>query len=189
MLPRDWKYGRVWKLNLHTPKWTPTLGVGVPMDSSSENNCRGQNPSYYRVPYIIGKFLELRCLKWARMTQLDIWNTSYGQKKNRESNCQIDSRPLKVRNHPDFHVCRWRATYCWKALDEGYNVSSNLILIRSLHTKLRTLKVGILGLPLRSPETKCHLDVGPTANHRVYYKGEGDGFPQVWILMSLVSSS
>jgi hypothetical protein len=29
--------------------------------------------------------LELRCLKWARIAHLDIWNTSYGQKKGRES--------------------------------------------------------------------------------------------------------
>ncbi len=33
MLPGGWKYGRVGELNLHTPKWTPTLGVGVLMDS------------------------------------------------------------------------------------------------------------------------------------------------------------
>jgi hypothetical protein len=25
--------------------------------------------------------------------------------------------------------------------------------------------------------------------HRVYYKGEGDGFPQVWAVVSLVSPS
>jgi hypothetical protein len=24
---------------------------------------------------------------------------------------------------------------------------------------------------------KCHLHVGPVANHKVYYKGEGGGFP------------
>ncbi len=46
-----------------------------------ENNCRGQNPMDWGVPYIIGKPLELRCLKWARMTHLDTWNTSYGPKK------------------------------------------------------------------------------------------------------------
>ncbi len=37
----------------------------------------------------------------------------------------------------------------------------------------------ILGVPLGSPRTKCHLDAGPMAIHRVYYKGEGGGFPQV----------
>jgi hypothetical protein len=35
--------------------------------------------------------------------------------------------------------------------------------------------------------TKCHLDVGLVERHRVYYKGEGGGFPQVWAVMSLVS--
>jgi len=39
------------------------------------------------VIYIIEKLLKLRCLKWAYITHLDIWNTSYGQKKGWESNC------------------------------------------------------------------------------------------------------
>ncbi len=52
--------------------------------------------------------------------------------------------------------------------------------------------MGISGLPrdsLGTPttKTKCHLDAGPVANHRVYYKGEGDGFPQVWAMVSLAS--
>jgi len=33
--------------------------------------------------------------------------------------------------------------------------------------------VGILGFPLGSPGTKCHLDVGLMERHKVYYKGEG----------------
>ncbi len=49
--------------------------------------------------------------------------------------------------------------------------------------------LGILGFPFESPGTKCHLDVGPVANHRVYYKGVGDGFPQVRAMVSFVSSS
>jgi hypothetical protein len=39
--------------------------------------------------------------------------------------------------------------------------------------------VGIPGLPLGSPRTKSHLDVVPMERCRVYYKGEGGGFPQV----------
>ncbi len=49
--------------------------------------------------------------------------------------------------------------------------------------------LGILGLPFRSPRTKCHLDVGLVERRRVYYKGEGGGFPQVRAMMSLVSPS
>jgi len=37
-----------------------------------------------------------------------------------------------------------------------------------------------------TPGTKTHLDVGPVERCRVYYKGEGDGFPQVQAMVSLV---
>jgi len=139
--------------------------------------------------------LERKCPKWARITHLDIWNTSYGQKKGRESNWQFDSRPLKVKNRPDLLACRWRATYRWKALDKRYNFTSDLIFIGGMHTKLwrpkvaRVLTLAISGLPLGSPETKIHLDVGPMERHKIYYKGEGGGFPQVRAMVSLVNPS
>lgn len=49
-------------------------------------DCRGQNTSPWSVPYTVGKALKCRCRKWARMSHLDIYNTSYGRKKGRESN-------------------------------------------------------------------------------------------------------
>jgi hypothetical protein len=49
--------------------------------------------------------------------------------------------------------------------------------------------LGISGLPLGSLETKCHLDMGLVKRHIVYYKGEGGGFPQVRVMVSLVSLS
>jgi hypothetical protein len=94
------------------------------------------------------------------MTHLDASNTSYGQKKGWESNCQFDSQSLKVGNLLDFLVCRWRATYRWKVFDEGYNFALDLISIGGLHIKLWAPKVvgvpilGISGLPLGSPGTK-----------------------------------
>jgi hypothetical protein len=48
--------------------------------------------------------------------------------------------------------------------------------------------VGISRLPLGSLETKSHLNVAPMESCREYYKGEGGGFPQVWAMVSLVSS-
>ncbi len=122
--------------------------------------------------------MELRCLKWACMIHLDIWNTSYGQKKGRESNWQFDSRPLKVGNRPDFIMCGWHATYHWKSLDEGYNFALDLISIKGLQKKLWAPKVAripslkILGLPFGSPGTKSHLDVAPVERCKVYYKGK-----------------
>ncbi len=42
-------------------------------------------------------------------------------------------------------------------------------------------------LPLGSPRKKCLLDVGLMERHIIYYKGEGGGFPQVQVVVSLVS--
>jgi len=47
----------------------------------------------------------------------------------------------------------------------------------------------ILRLPLGSPGTKSHLDVGLMEKHTVYYKGEGGGFPQIQVVVSLVNPS
>jgi hypothetical protein len=82
-------------------------------------------------------------------------------------------------------VCRWIATHHWKALDKGYNFFSDLIVIGGLQRKLCALKVagvlvvGISELPLGSAGTKSHLDVAPVESCKIYYMGEGGGFPRV----------
>jgi hypothetical protein len=68
-------------------------------------------------------------------------------------------------------MCRWRATYHWKALDEDYNFVLELISIKGLNTKLwgpKVAKVPILvisRLPLERHGTKNHLDVGFMERH------------------------
>jgi hypothetical protein len=57
--------------------WTPEC---------SESDCKGQNPMFQKFLHTIEKLLKRRCLKWACITHLDIWNTRYGQKKGLESN-------------------------------------------------------------------------------------------------------
>jgi hypothetical protein len=147
-----------------SPKWTP---------KTSESNFKGQNSMNCNVLYIIGNIVKLNCVKWSRIAHLGIWNTSYGQKKGHESNCQFDSRPQKVRNRPNLLICRVFATYCWKALNESYNFAWDYISIKGLLAKLWGSKVvgvptgAISGLPLGSLGTKSHLDVGFVASHRV----------------------
>jgi hypothetical protein len=108
---------------------------------TSEFNCKGQNTLHWGFLYIIGNLSKCRCRKWACMGHLDICNTSYGKKKGRESNCQFDSRPLKVRYRPDPSMCRWNATHRWKALKESYKFASDLIPIRGLNKELWPCKV------------------------------------------------
>ncbi len=38
------------------------------------------------------------------MTHLNTSNTNYGQKKGQKSNCQFDSRPVKVNNRPNLRA-------------------------------------------------------------------------------------
>ncbi len=47
--------------------------------------------------------------------------------------------------------------------------------------------MAISRLPLGSPETKSHLDATPAKWYKVYYMGEGDDFPRVQVMVSLVS--
>jgi hypothetical protein len=155
---------KCWGIDPHTPKGIPTLGVGVPVDFwMFKEQLQGSNPNGLKIFYIIRKILKLKCLKWTRMTHLDIWNISYGQKKGQESNWQFDSWPLEIKNQLDLLTCRWRATYHSKALDEGYNFASNLISIWDLHMKLWAPQShGSLG-------TKCHLNVAFMERHKILY--------------------
>ncbi len=52
---------------------------------------------------------------------------------------------------------------------------------------MKVSTLAISGFPFGSPETKCHLNVGLVERRIVYYKWEGGGFPQVWVVVSLVS--
>jgi hypothetical protein len=162
------------------------------MDFRNFRERLGQTSMSCGVLYIIGKLLKCRCRKWAGIAHLDIWNTNYGQKKDRESKCQFDSRPQKVKNRPLPDVWFGSATRCWKALDESYNFSSDCIAIRGLLAKLWGSKVvgipfgAISGLPLGSPGKNSHFDVTSVESCRIYYKGEGGGFPQVRAMVSLV---
>jgi hypothetical protein len=190
----DPSFERVWRWRL-TPlselpcwelqsRWTPKL---------SEKDWRGQNTSHWGDLYIIGKPWKCRCLKWVRMAHLNVCDTSYDKKKGRESNWQFDSQPRKVGNRPKFRACRWYATHHWKALDERYNFTLDLVLIRCLSRKLQPRKVArvptlvVSGLPFGSPGTKNHLDVASVEKCKVYYMGEGGGFLWVWAVMSFVS--
>ncbi len=85
---------------------------------------------------------------------------------------------------------RWRATFCWKAFNKDYNFSLNLNSIGGFHKKLwasKVTRVPISRLPLGSVGTKSHLVVAPVERCRVYYKGEGGGFPQVRVTVSFMS--
>jgi hypothetical protein len=111
----------------HSQSW----GLGVRRDSRM-----------FRVRQEGPKHLTLRC-SWCHWKGLeaDICNSSYGQKKGRESNWQFDSRPLKVSNRPLLDLRIESARSRWKDLDEGYNFGLDLVAIRLCSQELWAPKV------------------------------------------------
>jgi hypothetical protein len=117
---RNPTFGREWGRHSHFRNGD----LGVHQDFQNFGvQCRGQNTSHWSVPYIIGKLSMCRCQKWARMSHLDIYNTSYGKKKGQESNWQFDSQPLKVRNRPD----PMRAGGMWHTVGKLLTRATNLL--------------------------------------------------------------
>jgi len=122
--------------------------------------------------------LERRCPKWPRIAHLDICSPSYEQKKGWESNCQFDSRPLKVGNRPLSDVALKSATWRWKALDKSYNFGSGLIPIRVRGEELWPSKVPglqpgtVSGLPLWSLGKKRSFECNLSGElQRILYGG------------------
>jgi hypothetical protein len=118
---------------------------GTPECSELDN--KGQNTSHWGVLGVIGKVLKLRYRKWPRIGNSDIFSSSYGQKKGRESNWQFDSRSLKVGNWPLPDIRFECATWRWKDLDNGYNFDLDLVAIGLCSRELWPFKV--LGVPSR----------------------------------------
>jgi hypothetical protein len=132
-------FGQVWG-------WSPTLGKSEELESSRTPEClkldsKGQNTSHWGVLGVIEKVLKHRYRKWPRIGHFDICRPSYGQKKGRESNCQFDSRPLKVENRPFPDLRIESAIRSWKDLDEGYKFGSDLVTIRPVSRELWAPKV------------------------------------------------
>jgi hypothetical protein len=63
----------------HIPKSGKLESYETP--ENSELDCRGQISSHLSVLGVIGKVLKYRCPKWPRIDHLDIFSSSYGQKK------------------------------------------------------------------------------------------------------------
>jgi hypothetical protein len=151
--------------DIHTPEMRTWESSETP--ENSEFDRRGQNTSPWGAHYTVGKVLKHKCRKWPCMRHSETCNTSYVWKKGWESKWQFDYWSLKVRNRPDSLACRQRATYRWKAFNEGYNFALDLIIIEGLHNKLCTFKVAgvpsvaILGLPSGSLGTKRPFGCGP----------------------------
>jgi hypothetical protein len=132
-------FGQSGRMKLPLPKVEDLESSGTP--KNSEDDLRGQISLHWCVLYVIRKVLKSKCPKWPRMSHLDIFSPSYGQKKGQESNWQFDSRSLKVGNRPFFDVFWKSATWRWKALKESYNFGLDFTPIGGWSREIWTPKV------------------------------------------------
>jgi len=137
--------------------------------------------------------LKCTCPKWLRMSHLDIYSTSYGRKKGPGVKLAVWLPTTKSWESTWSGVCKWSVTHRWKALKESYKFALDLVPIGGRIEKLWTPKVlgvqtgTILGLHFGSLGKKCHSDASVTERRKVYYMGEGGGFPRVRAVVSQVS--
>jgi hypothetical protein len=78
--------------------------------------------------------------------------------------------------------CRGRTTILLQTASPSEVCSQGYGAPKSRESQLARFWDSHLGIPRK----KNHLDVGSMASHKVYYKGEGGGFPQVRAVVSLV---
>jgi hypothetical protein len=133
---------------------------------------KGQNTSHWGVLYIIWKLSKCRCRKWAHLSHLDICNTTYGQKKGRESTWP---QCVQVEWDTPLESARWELQLCFRPCPNP-RFEQRVIVSQNCESP----NFGNFG-------TKSHSIVGVTERHKEYYMGEGGGFPQVWAMLSLVS--
>jgi hypothetical protein len=99
------------------------------------------------------------------MSHLDICNSNFERKKGRESNWP-----------------RRGTTFVETSLESEVE-ARRYELPKSQESNLETDS----GLLLGSPRKKNHLDVASVKKHRIYYMGEGGGFPRVRAVVSQVN--
>jgi hypothetical protein len=151
-----------------------------------ERNYRGQNPFPWGVFYIIGKILKCKCLKWAHIAHLDIWNTKKGWLKERlgvkVAVWLPTTKSWESTRFPCVQATRnIPLKSSWRGLQLCFRPHCDR---RFAQEVMRPQSRGNpscenFGTPTWESRDKKPFGCGPVESCKVYYKGEGDGFPQV----------
>ncbi len=181
-------------INPCTPKWVPTLGIRVPMDSQifkekfQDSKLIGLKISLYH-----WKALGTYMFKMVLHVPFEYLKHKLWPKEDSGVKVSIWFLTIKSQESPWFIfvqvACHISLESYWKI----HNFFSDLTSIGGLHKKLWASKVSkvpfweLYDSQLENLGTKWHLDAGPMVKHKKHYKVEGDGFPQIHAMMSLVS--
>jgi hypothetical protein len=107
--------------------------------------------------------------------KLAVWLPTTKSRQSTSSRCPIRKCNTALKSS------RRELQLCFR-LHHNLTLQSGDIGVQSSGTPTGTTS----GLHFGSPGKKSNLDASSAARCRVYYKGEGGGFPQVWAVVSLV---
>jgi hypothetical protein len=164
-------------MNSHTPKWAPTLGIGVPMDSQIlRQQLQRSKPNGLRSSLYHWKALGTKMSKMGLHDPFGHLKHKLWPKEGSGVILTIWLPTTKSHESPQFPcfqvACDIPLKSSWRGLQFCFRPHFNQ---RSTHElwapKVAKVPIlGISGFPLGSHGRKWHLDVGPVARHRVYYK-------------------
>jgi hypothetical protein len=181
-------------MNPHTPKWTPTLGVEVPMDlwifkgQFQRSKLIGLRSSLYH-----WKALGTKMFKMGSHDPFGHLKHKLWPKEGLGIKLVMWFLTTKSWESPWFPSVQVACHIPLERTWQGLRLCINHILIERLQKKLWASKVigvpisRISDLQLGSPGTKWHQSAGLMAKHIEYYKGEGGDFPQVRAIVNLVN--
>jgi hypothetical protein len=165
------------KIHPHIPKWVPILGVGVSMNFWIFQELSNGIWIKMGLHNLFGCLKDKLWLKEGSKFKLPIWLLTT---KNQESPwfpCMQVVCDISLESFQRKLELFFRPHLNWRFAHKVMNPQS-----------CRSPCLKNLGIQFASLGTKWDLGVRPVARHKEHYKGEGGGFPQVWVVVSLVSS-
>ncbi len=165
----SWEWKECEGMNPHTPKGTPMLGVGISKGLLIfRAQFQGSKPIALKISLYHWKDIETYMFEMGSQHSFGHLKHKLWPKESLGVKLAVWLPTTKSRESTRFPCVKATCDISLKkSLNKGYNFASDLNAIGGLHKKLCALKaakvptLGISGLPLGSPKTKSHLDVGP----------------------------
>jgi hypothetical protein len=170
-------------MNPHTPKWIPTLGVGVLMDFwIFRKQLQGSKFIGLKISLYHWKALGTSIFEMGLHIPFEYFKHKLWLKERPGLKLPISFLTTQSLQLPWFTYVKMACHIFLESFKQG------LQLFFKPHLNCRSTQKVMGLLNRRSLETKWHLGVGFVAKHRDYYKGEGGGLPQVQAMVNLVNS-
>jgi hypothetical protein len=174
-------------MNPHTPKWGVILGIEVPMDFRIfREQLQGSKLIGLRNFLYHEKSLEIWVSKMGSHASFECLKRKLWLKEGLRVKVPIWLLTTKSQELPWFtcvhEACHISLKSSWQGLQLCFRHCLNWRFEQKVmgFQNCKSLNFGNL-------ETKWHLGATPLAKRKKYYKGEGDDFPQVKVVVSLVS--